>query len=298
MALDRRSFLALAAAGTVAARFPQALLGARGALEFSTLRRNVGIFSLRGGTIGWLINGDGVLVVDSQFADTAPTLLAGVRERSSRPIDVLINSHHHPDHTGGNQVLREATERIVAHTRSAENQRMSARQRNVEDQQAYPDTTFDDTWNVQIGDETVRAKHYGPAHTGGDVAIHFERANVVHMGDLINNRGYANVDGPSGASVHGWIRVLESIAAEYPADAIYVFGHGEAPHGVTGARADLLYQRDYFSAVIDAARRARAEGKSREETVALPALPGFENTGGTVARLGLALGLAYDELGR
>jgi cyclase len=297
MSLDRRAFVALAATGTLAARFPGTLLARPLAREFSPLRGNVGYFSLRGGTVGWLINGDGVLVVDSQFADTAATLLSGLRERSARPIDVLINSHHHPDHTGGNQVLREATGRIVAHTRSAENQRASAQQRGVEAQQAYPDTTFDETWSVEVGDETVRAKHHGPAHTGGDVAIHFERANVVHMGDLINNRGYANVDGPAGASVHGWVRVLEAIVDEYPADAIYVFGHGEAPHGVTGARADLLYQRDYFTAVIEAARRARAEGRSRDETAAMQVLPGFEGTGGTVARLGLALGLAYDELG-
>ena len=63
-----------------------------------------------------------MLVVDSQFADTAPNLLAGLKERSPRQIDVLINSHHHPDHTGGNGVLRGAVKQIVAHARSSENQ--------------------------------------------------------------------------------------------------------------------------------------------------------------------------------
>lgn len=261
---------------------------------FTPLRRNVGIFHQRGGTIGWLINRDGLLVVDSQFADTAPNLLSGLKERSPRTIDVLLNSHHHPDHTGGNGVLRPAAKMIVAHERSKENQRVAGERSKA--QVTLPDTTFTDTWSVTLGDETVRARHWGPAHTGGDASIHFEQANVVHLGDLLNNRGYPNVDAPAGASVHGWIRVLEQMAPHYPADALYVYGHAEAGHPFIGTRADLMYQRDYFTAVIDYARRARKEGRSREELTKVDTLAGFEHFGGQKPRLGLALSIAYDEL--
>ena len=102
----------------------------------------------------------------------------------------------------------------------------------------------------------MRASHWGPAHTGGDVAIHFEQANVVHLGDLLNNRGYPNVDAPAGASVHGWMQVLEKMAPAYPADALYVYGHAEAGHPFIGTRTDLHYQRDYFTAVVEMARGA------------------------------------------
>ena len=261
---------------------------------FTPLRRNVGIFNQRGGTIGWLVSADGLLVVDSQFADTAPNLLAGLKERSPRQIDVLINSHHHPDHTGGNGVLRPAAKQIVAHVRSAENQKIQAERMKAPT--ALPDVTFPDTWSVTLGDETIRARHWGPAHTGGDVSIHFEQANVVHLGDLLNNRGYANVDGPAGASVHGWIQVLEKMAAAYPADALYVFGHAEAGHPFIGTRGDLHYQRDYFTAVVEMARRARREGRAKEELAKVEVLPTFEHHGGIKARLGIALTLAYDEL--
>jgi cyclase len=118
------------------------------------------------------------------------------------------------------------------------------------------------------------------------------------MGDLINNRGYANVDAGAGASVHGWVKVLEQIAAGYPADALYVYGHAEAGHPFIGTRQDLLYQRDYFTAVIAAAGRARKEGRSREDVLKMDVLAGFEHFGGTKARLGLALALAYDELAK
>ena len=101
---------------------------------------------------------------------------------------------------------------------------------------------------------------------------------------------------PAGASVHGWMQVLEKMAAAYPADALYVFGHAEAGHPFIGTRTDLLYQRDYFTAVVATAREARRSGKSRDELAKVELLPKFEHFGGTKARLGLALTIAYDEL--
>ena len=304
MELNRRNFVrassltALAAAIqaeglTAAAQQPAA---PPAPAVFTPLRRNVGIFHQRGGTIGWLVSADGLLVVDSQFADTAPNLLAGLKERSPRQIDVLINSHHHPDHTGGNGVLRPVAKQIVSHTRAAENLKVQAERSKTP--ATMPDVTFPDTWSVTLGDETIRAKHWGPAHTGGDVSIHFEQANVVHLGDLLNNRGFPNVDAPAGASVHGWIQVLEKMAPAFPADALYVFGHAEAGHPFIGTRTELLYQRDYFTAVIEMARAARKQGRTKDDLAKVEVLPKFEHFGGTKARLGLALGIAYDELAK
>lgn len=301
MGVNRRNFVRASALATVAGAFPGSVGAQQPAAPaapavFTPLRRNVGIFNQRGGTIGWLVSGDGLLVVDTQFADTAPNLLTGLKERSPRQIDVLINSHHHPDHTGGNGVLRGSVKQIVAHVRSLENQKAQAERMKVET--TLPDVTFPDTWSVTLGDETIRARHWGPAHTGGDASIHFEQANVVHLGDLLNNRGYPNVDAPAGASVHGWIQVLEKMAAAFPADALYVYGHAEAGHPFIGTRPDLLYQRDYFTAVIETARRARREGKARDDLAKIEVLPPFAHFGGTKSRLGLALTVAYDELAK
>jgi len=263
---------------------------------FTPLRRNVGIFTERGGAIGWLANNSGVLVVDTQFADTAPHFVDGLKQRTPRSIDVVLNTHHHPDHTGGNTVLKAAARQIVAHVRSLENQKAAAARSNA--QVTLPDITFPDTWSVTLGDETIRARHWGPAHTGGDAAIHFEQANIVHLGDLLNNRGYPNADAPAGASIHGWITVLEKMASSYPADALYVYGHAEAGYPFFGSRPDLMSQRDYFTAVVETAARARREGRSRDELTKTESLPGFEHFGGTRSRLGLALGIAFDELSR
>ncbi|HUE95870.1 MAG TPA: MBL fold metallo-hydrolase [Longimicrobiaceae bacterium] len=298
MSLNRRDFIRLSGLGTASLLLsdPLRLLAQGRRAEFTPLRRNVGIFTERGGTIGWLINDDGVVIVDSQFPDTAELLIEGVRQRTRRPIDVLINTHHHPDHSGGNIAFRGVAREIVAHSRSAANQREVARARGNEAEQEFPSTTFDTEWSVAVGDETVRVKYYGPAHTGGDVAIFFENANVVHLGDLLNNRGYPNIDVPAGASVGGWIRVLETVAPEYPPDALYIFGHAGEGFPLTGTRDDLFHQRDYFLGLLDAAARAIRDGRTREQLIAMQQLPAFEHFGGTHSRLGLGLGIAYDEM--
>jgi cyclase len=178
---------------------------------------------------------------------------------------VLINSHHHPDHTGGNGVLRPSAKQIVAHARSKEDQVVQGERMKATP--TLPDVTSTETWSVTLG-------------------------------ALLNNRGYPNVDAPAGASVHGWTRVLEQMAPAYPADALYVDGQAEAGHPFIGTRADLLSQRDYFTAVIAYAARARKEGRAREELAKVDVLPRFEQFGGIKSRLGLALTIAYDELAK
>jgi glyoxylase-like metal-dependent hydrolase (beta-lactamase superfamily II) len=298
MMYNRRSFLKASAlcVGAASLARPGSAAAAPRAV-FTPLRRNVGIFTERGGTVGWLINSDGVAVIDSQFADTAPMIVSGIGERTRLPIDVLINTHQHPDHTGGNAVMRPSVGKIVAHERAIANLRAAAqRAGSAADTSGLPDTAFGTSWSVSIGDETIRLRHYGPAHTGGDAAIFFERANVVHLGDLLNNRGWPNIDAPSGGSVHGWVNVLEAVMQDYPADALYVFGHNEAGYPPTGTRTDLAFQRDYFLAVIEVAGSAIREGRTREQAIDLQTLPGFEHFGGQVARLPLAVGVAFDEL--
>jgi glyoxylase-like metal-dependent hydrolase (beta-lactamase superfamily II) len=261
---------------------------------FSAVRRNVGTFTARGGTVGTLITPDALIVVDSQFPDTAPLLLDGLKSRSMRKIDVLINSHHHGDHTGGNAVLRPAATKIVshAHAKGLLQKAAAAPNANAALTQGLPDTTFDKEWRQEAGGEIVSAKYYGPAHTGGDVAIFFERANIVHLGDLMSHVRNPRADRPAGASVRNWPLVLEAIVKEHGNDTIYIFGHSKAGERVTGSRADLMALRDYFTAMIDFVQKGLAAGKSQDEIVKAAAIPGFESWEGTP----VALEAAYQEL--
>jgi glyoxylase-like metal-dependent hydrolase (beta-lactamase superfamily II) len=265
--------------------------------EFKSLRRDVGYFTARGGTIGWLANKDALAAIDTQFPDTAPLFLKGLPGRGGRKLDVLVNSHHHGDHTGGNGVFKPETKMIVAHANVPGLQRARAERDKTLDRQTYADTTFPLTWRKELGGEVISAKYHGAAHTNGDIVTHFEKANVIHMGDLMFNRIYPVIDRPGGASIRGWINVLDTVAKDYPADALYVFGHGNPNFGVTGKSSDLLVFRDYLSGLLDYTQKRINAGEPKEKIVALENLPGFADYHLPLPnRLGGNLGVAYDEL--
>lgn len=267
---------------------------------FKALRRNVGFFTGGGGTIGWLANKDAVAAVDTQFPNTAAIFLQGLPDRAGRPLDVTVNTHHHGDHTGGNAIFRPATKSIVAHANVPGLMRARAEaDKKTIDPAMIPDATFPDTWKLALGDETVSARYLGAAHTKGDIVVHFEQANVVHLGDLLFNRIYPVIDRPGGASIRHWVTVLETIHQEYPADAIYVSGHGNAKFGITLQRDELLVFRDYLSALLAATEAGIKAGKSKEEIQKMDNLDGFPDfhvPPGRGNRLPGNLGTAYDEL--
>ena len=266
--------------------------------EFKSLRRNAGIFTGRGGTIGWLASPSALIVIDTQFPDTAAACLAGLPGRNGRTLDVVLNTHHHFDHTSGNPVFKPATRTIVAQANVPKLQFAAAEKSGDLAKQVFADTTFAEVWRHDAGDEVVTAQYFGPAHTNGDAVMMFEKANVVHMGDLVFNRMYPYVDRPGGASVRGWVQRLEEVHRTFPADAIYVFGHGKPQFGVTGTRDDLLVMRDLLNALLEHVRKGVAAGQTKEQITALENLPGFPDfhVPATESRLPSILGTVYDEL--
>lgn len=236
-------------------------------------------------------------MVDTQFPDTALLCLNGLPGRNNRKLDVVINTHHHPDHTSGNSVFGPAAAIVVAHANVPRLQAARAEKDGTVTKQVYADTIFPSVWRSDLGDETVVAQYHGPAHTNGDAIVTFEKANVVHMGDLMFNRLYPVIDRPSGASIRHWIVVLEEVVKTYPADAIFIFGHGNPKFGVTGKREDLLVFRDYLSALLDYTQKKITAGEPKEKIVALENLPNFPDFHLPLPnRLQGNLSVAYDEL--
>ena len=168
---------------------------------------------------------------------------------------------------------------MVAHEMAAEHMRNPPGGQAPEGQ-LFPDTTFTDEWTTDLGDETVRARHYGRAHTSGDAVITFEQANVAHMGDLLFHRRPPVVDRAAGATLRGWMQVLDRTVADHPKDTVYIFGHAAAGLPVTGTYTDLVRFHDYIEAVLGWVGAQVRAGKSRDEILAMgEPLAGFEDYG-------------------
>ena len=298
--MNRRDFLRNFSLFVMAGMMTNSPLWAAGSGRpglFHPLRRGAGYFIGRGGSIAWLVNDEALAVVDTQFPPTAMTCLAGLPGRADRMIDIVLNTHHHSDHTSGNGVFRKVAKSIVAHENVPALQRASAAKAGKGETPVTADETFATSWRRELGDEIVTAQYFGNAHTSGDAIVHFEKANVVHMGDLVFNRMYPYIDVPAGANVQHWITVLEDAMKHYPADAIYVCGHGKAGFGVEGTQDTLRVFRDHLNAMLEHVEKGIAAGQSKAEIVArdnMASMPEFHTN--KANRLSRNLGIVYDEL--
>jgi cyclase len=233
--------------------------------EMKLLRRNVGFFTEKGGTIGYLMQPEGIVVVDAQFREQSEHLIKELQSQSPAPFPFLINTHHHGDHTSGNIAFKGLAQHILAHENSKINQVNSAKKNNNEADQLYPDMTYKDRWQQSIGDETIDVQYWGPAHTNGDSTIHFQKANVVHCGDLVFNRKYPYIDKSAGAMIENWISILQQLQSNFDNEAIFIFGHAGEGFPVTGNKDDLAAMADYFTALLEFVTAQIKSGKSKEE---------------------------------
>jgi len=257
------------------------------------VRRGVGIFTERGGTIAHLSTKEGLVVVDTQFPEQSQHLIAELKKQAERPFKLLINTHHHGDHTGGNIAYKGLVEHVVAHQNSLKNQTIVAKRNQAEDKQLYPDTTYTDRWQAKVGSERIRAYYFGEGHTNGDSVIHFENANVAHLGDLMFNGRYPAIDRTAGASIRNWVTVLDQIQKTFDKDTIFIFGHAFDPQAVTGGKNEISAFRGYLEKLLTFVGSEIKAGKGKEEVLKATAIPGAEVKGDGIQRNLLA---AFEEL--
>lgn len=296
--MQRRSFLRTTglSAGLLALA-PKDLLAnllQRPAFKITMLRNDVGIFTERGGTIAFHVSKKGIVVVDSQFPDQSKHLIEELKKQHEQPFTYLINTHHHGDHTGGNISFKDMVGHVVGHENCLANyKRVAATQKN-EDKQLFQDITFTDTWKQKVGSERIKAHYFGAGHTNGDAIIHFEHANVAHMGDLMFNRRYPAIDRSSGANLKSWTQVLDKTLATFDNETLFVFGHAFNPEKVTGNKEDIKVFKDYIEKLLAFVDSEIKAGKSKDEILKAKAIPGVtEMQGNGIDR---NLQAAYEEL--
>ena len=262
--------------------------------KITMLRNDVGIFEEKGGTIAFLLSKKGIVVVDAQFPEQSKHLIDELKKKSEKSFKLLINTHHHGDHSAGNISFKGIVGNVVAHANSKINQENSAKQNKSEDKQLYPDLTYTDTWDKRVGKEKMRLHYFGAGHTNGDSFVHFEHANIVHCGDLLFNRRHPFVDRGAGANIKNWMEVLNKALNKFDNETMYVFGHAGPGYKVTGTADELNKFRDYLGNVLKFVEGEIKAGKTKEEILKATIIPGGEEwkTDG----IQRPLGAAYDEL--
>ena len=262
--------------------------------KITMLRNDVGIFTEKGGTIAFLLSKKGIVVVDSQFPEQSKHLIDELKKKSEKPFKLLINTHHHGDHTAGNISYIGIAEHVLAHENSKKNQETAAKNQKTEDKQLYPDQTYTDTWCQKFGKENICLSWHGAAHTNGDSFVHFEHANIVHCGDLVFNRRHPNVDRGAGANIKSWMEVLDKGVNKFDKETIYVFGHSATGFEITGKTDDLKKFSDYLGMVLRFAEGEIKAGKTKDEILKATEIPGaVEWKGDGINRPLMA---AYEEL--
>jgi cyclase len=244
------------------------------AWKIKMLTKEIGIFTEKGGTILFMISNKGIVVVDSQFPDSAAHLIGELKKKSPETYSLLINTHHHGDHTAGNIAFKGLVPHVLAHANSKINQEAAAKKQNTEDKQLYPDQTYTEKWCEQRGKEKICLHYFGAAHTNGDSLVHFQHSNILHMGDLVFNRRHPYVDKSAGADMTHWMEVLEKATKTFDKKTQYVCGHSGDGYDVLLKTDDLLMFRDYLGNVLNFTKSQLALGKTKEEILKATEIPG------------------------
>ena len=261
--------------------------------KMKMLRNDVGIFTEKGGTIAYYISKNNIAVVDAEFPEQSKHLIDALQKDPGKPFEILINTHHHGDHTSGNISFKGIVPHVAAHTNSLLNQQRVAKEKNTEDQQLYPDITYGDTWEYKKMKEKIKTYYWGPAHTNGDSVIFFPHANIAHVGDLVFNRRWAFIDRSAGASIKNWIIVLDKIQAQFDNDTLFVFGHAFDPEKITGNKTDIKAMQDYLKNLLAFVNNQIKAGKTKDEIMKATSIPGVTEWQGDGIDRGLQA--AYEE---
>jgi cyclase len=233
------------------------------------LAENLTLLSGPGGNVVVLNGPDGKIVVDTFLMPAWPKLKEALDGLGNAPLKTVIDTHWHVDHTDNNANLHAAGATVLAHdntkTRMAEphDSALMGLHFPASPADALPQQTFSSSKELHANGEIVVLQYFQPAHTDTDIYIHFQKANVIHMGDTFFNGFYPVIDASTGGKINGMILAADKILSLADNNTKIVPGHGPV-----GSKADLTKFRDMLVVARDRVQKLKTAGKSAGEIAA------------------------------
>lgn len=249
-------------------------------------------------TVGVLVGPDGVLMVDSGTAALTEKIVAAIKTVSDRPIRFMINTHLHPDHTGGNENFGKMGVTILARDQlrarlAKPNAAPGGAAPTPSPAAALPLVTYDAPLTFHMNGEDVAAIPVVKAHTDGDTMVRFPVSDVIMTGDFYRSAGYPNIDRNNGGSFDGMIRGLNTIVELAGPNTRIVPGHG----AIVDEKA-VIAHRDLAMALRDRVAALVKKGQTLEQILATKPTAEFDAAVPQVGTTGdRFIGQLYAELG-
>ena len=233
-----------------------------------------------GGRVAVLFGPDCVLMVDTEDPQLASKTLDTIRTFSNAPIKIVVNSHIHPDHTGGNAFFVKQGALIYAQENLREEMlHPPGNPGRAADPAGVPNVTYQygspgtPAVTIHMDGETVDFIPMMPSHTAGDTIVRFNKANVIYIEDFYRNFGYPFADQANGGSIKGMIEAVDLIEKIAGPDTTLVPGHGTL---VT--KKDLLGYRAMLVDILAKVQKLRDQGKSLDEVLAANLTAPYDET--------------------
>jgi glyoxylase-like metal-dependent hydrolase (beta-lactamase superfamily II) len=242
------------------------------------LRGNISVLLGSGGNIAVLPGPQGKLLVDSGISSSQTHIKEALAAISADPIQQLVNTHWHYDHTDGNLWMHSAGATITAHEKTR--QRLNSPQTielfhatfPAEPAGALPTVVFMDEHTLHTNGDTLHLHHYDPAHTDTDISVHFTDADVLHTGDTWFNGVYPFIDYSTGGHIDGMIRATKRTLATGTTSTIVIPGHGPV-----GNKQQVAESLEMISTIRDKVAGLKKEGKTIDEVIAAKPTAAFDD---------------------
>ncbi len=266
-------------------------------IQAQPLAENLTLLSGPGGNVVVLNGPDGKIVIDTFLLPAWPKLKEALDGLGNAPVKTVIDTHWHFDHTDNNANLHAAGATVLAHentkTRMAEPHDSALLGLHIpaSPADALPQQTFSSGQRLRANGEIVMLQYLQPAHTDTDIYIHFQQANVIHMGDTFFNGFYPVIDTSTGGKVNGMLAAAGEILSLADNNTKIVPGHGPL-----GNKADLTKSRDMLVVARDRVQKLKTAGKSAEEIAASKPLADLDPVWGHMLSSDVFVQMIYSAL--